>query len=67
MIPAASNETTTTLVELANVAKATVDVEETHLIYVRDIFMNAQDDFDDTLKVTLTHTDGVTVVNGVVT
>jgi hypothetical protein len=67
VIPAISNSTTSTLEELAQVNMATVDVEETHLIIARDVFGNAQDDFNDKFVVTLTHSDLVTVVEGVVT
>lgn len=41
VIPAQTNQTTSTLVELDNVKLATVDVQETHLIYARDVFGNA--------------------------
>lgn len=42
-------------------------MEETHLVIARDVFGNAQDDFNDNFVVTLTHSDLVTVVDGVVT
>jgi hypothetical protein len=66
--PASTNQTTSTLVELANVAFATVNVEETHTIYARDVFGNAQDDHNDAFTVQLTHNDdSAEVVDGVVT
>jgi len=47
---------------------ATVDVEEVHTVYARDLFGNLQIHQDDVFAVTLTHkADPATVVNGVVT
>lgn len=68
MIPASTNETTTTLVDLSAIAVATVDVEETHYIYARDVFGNSQDDNTDIFSLTLQHnTLDDTLVTAVVT
>jgi hypothetical protein len=55
VIPAMTNQTTSTLTVLDNVAYAIVNVEEVHTIYARDVFGNAQDDFNDDFAVTVTH------------
>jgi len=39
--PSATNETTTTIANIANVAVATVNVEEIHYLYAKDIYNNA--------------------------
>jgi hypothetical protein len=65
VIPAATNQTASHLVDVEPTKIATVDVEETHLIHARDKFGNLQDDTDDTFTVKLTSSEG-TVVNGVV-
>jgi len=57
--PATSNETTTTLVALAEIAAATVDVEEVHYLWARDKFGNFQNHQNDKFKVELTYIEGL--------
>ncbi len=65
MVPASTNQTTSHLGDVAPTLLATVNVEETHLIYARDKYMNLQNDMLDVFTVRLTHK--LNVVNGVVT
>ena len=68
VIPAPTNETTTTLVDVAAIEYAIVNMQETHHIYARDVFGNSQNNQDDVFIVALTHnTEPDTKVNAVVT
>lgn len=62
MLPVSTNETTSTIGDLASIAAAVVGVQETATILARDKHNNLQGASTDVFKVTLTHSSDQTVV-----
>ena len=65
VIPAVTNSTQTTLTVIADAKVATVNVQETHLIFARDMYGNAQINNNDVFFVTITYNqDPKIIVSG---